>query len=130
AGVKRGAAGQRFVSESWATVILEWAEHGVGVDLITGRIQETATVIVAKIVAERGHDASIKINDVGAAIAQDGIANLERRVATVVPDAAGNSVSPVAAQCAVSDRQRPTVGDAAAVCVNEVPADRAVGDRE
>ena len=74
------AAGQQFMGKGRAAVVLERAEHGLGVDLVAGRSQEAAAVIAAEIVAERGNRACI-VRDVGARRAglQDGIPDLEAR---------------------------------------------------
>ena len=53
------------MGESRTSIVLQWAEQWIGVDLVTGRSQETATVIVAQIVAER-RDCAFGIIDVGA----------------------------------------------------------------
>ena len=42
------------MGRGWAAVILEWAEQGIGVDLVAGAGQETAAIIITKIVAVRG----------------------------------------------------------------------------
>ena len=47
------AAGQQLMGEGRAAVVLERAEHWIGVDLVAGRIQETAAIIAAEIVAVR-----------------------------------------------------------------------------
>ena len=49
------APGAREMGEGRTAVVLEWAEHGIGVDLITRCGEEAATVIIAQIVPQRGN---------------------------------------------------------------------------
>ena len=53
--VNGGATRQQSVSQCWSAVILEWAEQGIGVDLVAGAGQETAAIVTAKIVAVRSN---------------------------------------------------------------------------
>src|ERR1700720_4581149 len=100
------------MGESRAAVVLERAEHWIGVDLVAAAVQETAAIIATQVVAARGDRASI-VKDVRARSAsiQDGIPDIERGV---VRDAAAANAGPVAADRAVGDRQRRVVKDAAA----------------
>ena len=61
-----------------AAVVLEWAEHRIGVDLVPDRGQKATAVIAAEIVAVRGDGASV-VKDIRASGAgvQNGIAYLE-----------------------------------------------------
>ena len=72
------------MGEGRAAVVLERAEHGIGVDLIASRSQETAAIIAAQVVTERGNGASI-VKDVRARSAgfQDCIPDFEYRTAAV-----------------------------------------------
>src|SRR6184192_87293 len=54
-GINGRAAGQKRVSEAQAAIILERTKYRIGADLVTGHIQEAATIVIAQIVAER-HD--------------------------------------------------------------------------
>ena len=48
------AAGQQFMRKGRAAVVLEWAEHWLGVDLIAASGEEAAAVVIDEIVAVRG----------------------------------------------------------------------------
>src|ERR1043166_2594375 len=52
ASVNGRTARQGSEREGRAAVVPQWAEHRVGVNLVTGRSQETAAVIYAEVVAE------------------------------------------------------------------------------
>ena len=47
------------MSECRPTIVLQWAKHRIGIDLIAGAIQITASVVAANIVAVRGDCADI-----------------------------------------------------------------------
>ena len=63
AHINSRTTGQQVMSEGRAAVVLERAEHRIGVDLVAGRSQEATAVIAAEIVAVRGNCAS---GDIGA----------------------------------------------------------------
>src|ERR1700675_2111027 len=89
------------MGEGRAAVALERAEQRIRVDLVTDGSQKAAAVITAKVVAVRGDRASI-IKDVHPQHAgfQDGIPDLEPCTGG---DAAAVEVSPVSADRAVLD---------------------------
>jgi hypothetical protein len=67
------------VSERWSTIVLQGAQHRIGIDLVAGAVQKTAAIIAADIVSVRGDRAAI-IKDVDArgACFQDRVPKLER----------------------------------------------------
>src|SRR5205823_9836978 len=116
----------------------ERAEHRVGVDLVGGAVVWAGS-IAAQVVAVRGNGA-VQVKDVwsGGARVQDGIADRNRRgatIAAVLGNSAAEGISGVAAEGAVSDRQRraackAVINDAAAAAGSGVAADGAVSDRQ
>ena len=63
------------MSQCWSAVILEWAEQGIGVDLVAGAGQETAAIVTTKIVTVRSNRTA---QDKNVTVVQDGIAKLDR----------------------------------------------------
>jgi hypothetical protein len=53
------------VGERWSTVVLQWAQHRIGIDLVAGAVQETAAIIATDIVSMSDKAAAI-IKDVDA----------------------------------------------------------------
>ena len=55
------------VKSAWVkvgtAVILQWAKHRIGIDLVARRCQNTAAIIVAEVVAERG-ERTARVDDV------------------------------------------------------------------
>ena len=51
-GINCRAAGQQFMRQREATIVLQRAKDWIGVDLITGAIQQAATIIAAEVIAE------------------------------------------------------------------------------
>ena len=102
------AAGQQFMREGRAAVVLERAEHWLGVDLVAGRGEEAAAVVIDEIVAVRG-DGARDIRNAGAGCAdlEGSIPNLHCRAVVIGDGAAFERV--VTADGAVADRQRTAV---------------------
>ncbi len=50
------------MSERRATVVLQWAEQRIDVELITWPIQIAATIIAAEVVTARNHYAAVIVN--------------------------------------------------------------------
>src|SRR5437762_1473289 len=118
------------MGEGWTAIVLERAEHGIGVDLVAGRSQEAAAVIAAEIVAARG-DRALVVKDVAArgASFEDSIPDLKYCIAAADEDAA-TSASAVIADCAMGNceacRGIATAGDAPTVNASRIAADRAI----
>src|SRR6266850_7424190 len=118
------------MSEGRSAVILERAQHWVGIDLVAWPGQKSAGVIAAQVVAERGNRVASVVKDVRARAAgiEYGVAYLKR-----ARDVETNSTlrSRVAADCAIFDRSWAAPGpDAATLQASRVVADRAVTDRK
>src|SRR5205823_6066797 len=95
-------------------VILEEADHWIGVDLVAGRSQKARPVITTEIVSMRGYYACA-VEDIrtrGASL-QNRILDLERCVTTAVAYTPAAKLSGVPADRAVGDRQGTVVQDAA-----------------
>src|SRR5204863_426446 len=109
--------------ERWTAVVLQRAEHRSRVDLVAGSRQKTAAVIAAQVVAERDDYAEAIRNVRATTSIQDGVSDRQRRAAgkAVVEDAAAVDGSRVAADGAITDRQR-------GVIVEDAAADAKVGD--
>ena len=96
--------------KSRSAIVLQRTEHRIGIDLITGSGQVTATVIATEVIADGGNCAA-GIEDAFARSArvQDGAAELQGRAAdalcTVVVDTAAITSGRVPAQGAVGDVQ-------------------------
>jgi hypothetical protein len=67
------------VGECWSTIVLQGAQHRIGIDLVAWAVQKTAAIIATDIVAMSDKAATI-IKDVGArgACFQDRVPKLER----------------------------------------------------
>ena len=106
--VDRGAARQQLMRGRRAAIILQWAKHRIGVDLITWTGEETASIIVAEIVAERRNRTCI-IKDVSCRPAglEDSICYINHRLSkpSEVVDAAAYTLSRVSVQCAIAELQ-------------------------
>src|SRR6266536_2922931 len=100
------ATEQQLMRECGATVVLQWAKHGIGVDLIARAGQDTAAVVAAEIVAERVYPSAV-IGDVFSYCAgvEDGVP--DPYISTdAVNDAATIHLSGVAADRAVAEGHR------------------------
>jgi hypothetical protein len=53
------------VGQGWSAIILQGAQHRIGIDLVAWAVQKTAAIIAADIVA-MGDKAATIIKDVGA----------------------------------------------------------------
>ena len=62
--------------ECWGAIVLQGAQHRVGIDLVAGAGQETAAIIITKIVTERSNRTVQNKN--APAGTQDGISKLDR----------------------------------------------------
>ena len=118
------------MSKCWAAVILKWAEEWVGTDLVAWSDQESAGVITANVIAERGNRVASAVKDVGARAAgiQYGVAYLKR-----ARDGETSSTlrSRVAADRAIFDGSWAAPGpNAATLRASRVVAHRAVTDRK
>jgi len=111
------------VGEGWSTIVLQGAQHRIGIDLVAGAVQKTAAIITADIVAMRGDRAAI-IKDVDArgTCFQDRVPKLER--AGYVESAAGYG-SGVIAEGGVSDV---TTASNPAPVMSAISGDGTVGD--
>src|SRR6266542_4272372 len=49
------ATGQQLMCECRAAIVLQWAKHGIGVDLIARFGQDTAAVVATEIVSGRSY---------------------------------------------------------------------------
>jgi hypothetical protein len=67
------------VCERWSTIVLQGAQHWIGIDLVAWTVQKTAAIIAADVVAMSNQAATI-IKDVDArgACFQDRVPKLER----------------------------------------------------
>jgi hypothetical protein len=52
ASIDSRASRQWAVRQCWTAIVLQWAEQGIGINLITRTIQKTDSVVAAEIVAE------------------------------------------------------------------------------
>jgi len=111
------------VGERWSTIVLQGAQHRIGIDLVAGAVQKTPAIIAADIVSVRGDRAAI-IKDVDArgACFQDRVPKLER--AGYVQSTAGKA-SRVSAEGGVSDV---TTASNPAPVMSAISGDGAVGD--
>jgi hypothetical protein len=80
------------VSQRWSPIILQRAKHRIGIDLVSGAVQETAAIITANVIAMRS-DRTIDIS--AQVVVQDGASDSET-------PASGNAVAAVGANRAVS----------------------------
>ena len=53
------------MGQCWPTIILQWAKHRIGIDLVAWAVQKTAAIIATNVVAMSDKAAAI-IKDVGA----------------------------------------------------------------
>src|SRR5437773_10130773 len=100
------------MGEGRTSVILQWAKHRIGIDLVTHSCQNAAAIIVAEVITVRG--SSTVINDVSSPSPslKNSVPNRYRPAAVV--DAATDVGGPVAAKRALGESQRTGVVDAAA----------------
>src|SRR5207249_2138178 len=62
AGIDGRAARQQCVGEGPTAIVLQWPKYRIGIDLVIYSGQKAAPVIVAQVVAKRGHRAEVIIN--------------------------------------------------------------------
>src|SRR5438105_14459511 len=84
-----------------AAIILEWAEQGIGVDLIAGSSQETAAVIAAKVVTMRDNGSAVIKNGPARGTVQNGIRKVDR--VDGIDSAALTGISGFASECGIGD---------------------------
>src|SRR6266581_377498 len=121
------------MGEGGATVILQWPEQWIGVDLVARGREKSAAIIAAQVVTMRGDRAGV-VEDILArsSSVQNRVSDRQRRAAgdAVVVDAA-EEAGRIAAQGAITDHQHraalaAVVVDAAAVADGEVAEDATV----
>src|SRR6516225_3000275 len=90
------------MGECGTSVVLQWAKHRSGIDLVASRSEETTAIVAAEIVTERSNRAAV-IGD--AAGVKDNATELQSP-GHVGDPAAGPLKCRVIAECAIEDLQR------------------------
>jgi hypothetical protein len=112
-------------------IVLERAEHGIGVDLVATAVEKTSTIIAAEIVAVRDDSPGIVKVRIRRTGVYDSICDLQCSASDVEDTAlfqVYGLVREIVGQSAVGDRQCAAVTDTAAIAVRMIPAKGAIGD--